>query len=131
MKVVLDSNVLLAALATRGLCETVFEACLDGHDLYSSNFILDEVKKHLAGKFKMTPARVGEIVSFLKAELTFVEPAKVAEDACRDPNDLMVIGTAVAVGADYIVSGDKDLLVLGSHLGIAILSPRQFYDRLK
>lgn len=46
----------------------------------------------------------------------------------RDPDDRNVLGAAVALGADVIVSGDKDLLILDSFEGIPILSPRQFVD---
>jgi putative PIN family toxin of toxin-antitoxin system len=131
VKVVLDSNVLLAAFGTRGLCEALLEVCLAEHELYISNPIIEELKEHLPGKFKMIPSRVLEVVTFLKSEFNFVEPAKVARDVCRDPDDLMVLGTAIAAAADCIVTGDKDLLVLGKHNGIPILSPRNFYDQVK
>lgn len=131
MKVVLDSNVLLAALGTRGLCEAIFEVCLSEHELYISSPILDELKKHLPGKFRIPAARVQEILGFLRSELRLVEPIEVAKDACRDPNDLMVLCTAVAAEADCIVTGDKDLLVLGKYRSIPILSPRSFYDQVK
>ena len=131
MKVVLDSNVLLAAFGTRGLCEALLEACLAGHIVYVSTPILDEVKEHLADKFKVAPARVHEILGFLKAECVLVRPAVVPSDACRDPDDLMVLGTAIAAGADCIVTGDKDLLALKRYQDVLILSPRAFYDLLK
>ena len=131
MKIVLDTNVLLSALATRGLCEAVLEVCLAGHDLVLSEPILEELREHLSDTFKMPPARVNEIVAFLRSECTIVQPVSVPGDACRDPDDLMVLGTALAAEADGIVTGDKDLLVLGIHQGIPILSPRAFYDRLK
>jgi putative PIN family toxin of toxin-antitoxin system len=130
VKVVLDSNVLLAALGTRGLCEALLEACLAEHEPYISNPILDELKKHLHRKFKMTPARVLEIVTFLRSEFTLVVPAQVPTDACRDPNDLMVLGTAISARADCIATGDKDLLVLGEYERIPILTPRRLYDLL-
>jgi uncharacterized protein len=49
---------------------------------------------------------------------------------CRDPNDHHVIATAVATFAPVIVSGDKDLLDLGAHAAIRIVTPRQFLDTL-
>jgi predicted nucleic acid-binding protein len=42
-----------------------------------------------------------------------------------------VLGTAVAGQADYLVTGDKQLLELGNYQGIPILSPREFYDRVR
>jgi putative PIN family toxin of toxin-antitoxin system len=121
----------MAALGTRGLCEALLEVCLAEHDLYISDFILDELKEHLPGKFKMTPGRVQEVMVFLRSEFTIVEPSRVPIDACRDPDDLMVLGTAVGAQADCIVTGDKDLLILRRHERILILSPRRFYDQIK
>ena len=56
-----------------------------------------------------------------------VTPDVVAKDACRDINDLPVLGTAIAGGADVLVTGDKDLLILHPFQNIAILSPREFH----
>jgi putative PIN family toxin of toxin-antitoxin system len=79
----------------------------------------------------MTPGRVHEITVFLKSELIMVAPVQVAGDACRDPDDLMVLGTAISARADYLCTGDKDLLVLGKYRGIPILTPRLLYNQLK
>jgi predicted nucleic acid-binding protein len=49
--------------------------------------------------------------------------------SCRDPDDLPVLGTAVAGGASVLVTGDEDLLTLHEFQGIVILSPREFHDR--
>jgi len=131
VRVVLDTNVLLAAFGTRGICEALLDACLAAHELYLSQAILDEVKEHLSGKFKMPSQQINQIVSFLKSACISVTPTAVATDACRDPDDLLVLGTAIAAHADCLVTGDKDLLVLGTHQGIAIVSPRSFWQRLK
>lgn len=48
----------------------------------------------------------------------------------RDPSDDQVIACAVAAPADYLVTGDDDMLVIGEHDGIMIVTPRQFLDRL-
>jgi len=131
VKIVFDTNVLLAAFATRGLCETLFESCLAEHEIVLSPPILDEFREHLAGKFKLPAARVNEIVAFLKAECSQVEPTPVPKNACRDPDDLLILGTAIAAKANCIVTGDKDLLTLGDYERVAIVAPRALYDRLK
>jgi predicted nucleic acid-binding protein len=53
----------------------------------------------------------------------------VTLDQCRDPDDLPVLGTAVAGGANLIITGDQDLLVLQRFGACDIISPRTFYDR--
>lgn len=129
MKVVLDTNVLLAAMATHGLCELVLSVCLQHHSIVISDPILDEFRGHLVGKFKMPVVQADEIVKFILDGSRLVVPADIPPAACRDPSDLMVLGTAIAGGAECIVTGDKDLLVIQNFGAVAILSPRAFYER--
>jgi putative PIN family toxin of toxin-antitoxin system len=128
VKVVLDTNVILAAFATRGLCEAVMAVCVDRHEIVVSEAILAEVSEHLRDKFKLPASRVREIVSFLRHQATMVIPVPISTDACRDPDDLAILGTAVAAQADGLITGDNDLLSLGTFQEIRILSPRAFYE---
>ena len=64
------------------------------------------------------------------SELAAGEVAPLFEEICRDPDDDMVLATAIAAQADLILTGDEDLLVLAEHGGIRILSPRQFVELL-
>ena len=130
MKVVLDTNVLLAAFATRGLCEAVMEVCVADHGLVVSEHVLKEFRRNLRAKIKVPPRQVDETVAFLREHMEVVKPAKVPPDACRDRADLAVLGTALAAEADCLVTGDQDLLILKRFHGTAILSPRAFHDRL-
>lgn len=130
MKVVLDTNVIIAAFAARGLCADVFEVCLADHQILISSYILDEVHEKLLSKLKLTAERASEMQTFLGSFTTVVTPVEVAADVCRDKDDLPVIGTALAAAAPILVSGDKDLLSLGTVQGISILSPRQFWEML-
>ncbi len=129
MKVVLDTNVLLAAIATRGLCDLVLTECLLHHEMIISTPILAEFNRHLTGKFKMSATLAGDIITFTREHSRMVEPTEIPSDACRDSVDLMVLGTAVAGGAIFIVTGDKDLLIIQNFQGIAIITPREFYQR--
>ena len=126
MRIVLDRNVLLAAFGARGLCEALLSACLEGHDLVTSEHILGELRRHLVGKFRLPARRADEVVAFLRDHAELVEPAPVPADACPDPDDLPVLGTALAGRAELLVTGDGELLALGSHAGIAIVTPRAF-----
>jgi len=128
---VLDANVLLAGFGTRGLCEALVAACLESHELVLSQHLLTETRRYLTTKFKMPAARADEIIAFLREHADIVKPAEVRADACRDPDDRAVLGTAVAGRVDMLVSGDKDLLVLKAHGGIPILTPRACYERLR
>jgi putative PIN family toxin of toxin-antitoxin system len=131
MKVVLDSNVILAALLTRGLCESVVTICLESHQTLLSEHILSEVGGHLEGKFKMSRAQAQEKIEVFRRHCEIVQPGRVSGDACRDPDDLAVLGTALAGGAECLITGDKDLLAIGEFKDVAILSPRAFHEHVK
>ena len=132
MRVVFDTNVLLSGLLTRGLCEALLDACLgsDEHTVVLSDHILREFERHAVGKLGAPKEEAHQAVEFLRTEAEIVEPADVPPGACRDLDDLPVLGTARAAKADCLVTGDKDLLDLGEFRGIPIMSPRAFFDRL-
>lgn len=128
MRVVLDSNVLIAAAATRGLCEAIVELCLEQHEMVLGEQILGEVEEKLTGKLKVPRGIAREYMKLLRDTAEVVKPAKVDRAACRDPGDLAVLGLIEGGRAEVLVSGDKDLLVLGEFAGARILSPREFWE---
>ena len=130
MRIVFDANVLVAAFAARGLCADLFEACLSSHECVAAARILVETEEALRRKVRLPAPRAAAIRRFLEEHLRVVDPVAVKADACRDPDDLPVLGAALAVGADCIVSGDKDLLELGSFRGIPIVGPRALWERI-
>jgi uncharacterized protein len=131
VRVVLDTNVLLAAIATHGLCQALVTLVFRDHVVILSEHILGEVAKHYRGKFKATKRQADAAVHVLRANAEVVEPVTVPLGTVRDKDDLPVLGTAVAGSAAVLVTGDQELLALGLFRGVAILSPRDFYERLR
>ena len=131
MKVVLDANVVLAALGFGGICRSVMDVCIDSHDLILSEHLLAEVHHHLQHKLHHTAPMADQRVALLREVAIIVSPADVPASSCRDPDDLPVLGTMVAGQADCLVTADNDLLVLEQFNGHRILSPRQFWESLK
>lgn len=131
MRVVLDSNVIIAAFATEGMCHSLFEACLINHTLILSEDLLREIRDHLEDKIKLPSSRSMEIISFLKKHSALQTPPQLSPALCRDPDDVKVLALALGSKADCMVTGDKDLLVMKSFQGIPILSPREFWEELK
>ena len=127
MRLVLDSNVLIAAFVARGVCADLLEHAVRVHDPATSDFILEEVHRKLCEKIRVTKSQADEAVKLLRNRFEVVEPTTIDEEACRDPNDLPVLGTAVAARCDVLVSGDKDLLELETFRGIRIVSPGAFW----
>lgn len=131
MKVLLDSSVLVAAHISRaGICAELLEDVLMDHELVISQFIIDELSRKLQEKFKFPENEVAEVCSSLLAGCEMVSPAEVPSTACRDPNDLPVLGTAVAGHVDVLVTVDKDLLDLQQYSGISIIRPGQFWRQV-
>jgi len=128
VKIVLDTNVLIAAHVARGLAHSVFELCLNEHTIILSSSILKELANGLLKKIGQPPSIAGPIIEQLKRIADIREPVPVPAGSCRDSGDLHVLGLAAAAGADRIVTGDDDLLALGSFRGIPIVSPREFWD---
>jgi uncharacterized protein len=87
--------------------------------------ILEEVRRILIVKFGWESSAVEFRLSVLLAKSISVT-VKGNVHACRDPNDDMVLECAVLAGAKLIVTGDKDLLVVGKYEGIQILSPAEY-----
>ncbi len=128
MIIVLDTNVLVAALVARGLCHEVVQRSIRAHAVVSSSPLFEELERTLRERFALTPGAQ----TFLRELKRFVQQVEVVAlpaPVCRDPDDDLVLATAVAAHAEIIVTGGQDLLVLGQHERIAILSPRQFLER--
>jgi putative PIN family toxin of toxin-antitoxin system len=127
--VVLDTNVLVAALVAEGLCREVVHRALRLRIVASSTPLLSELHATLERKFRINEATAA-FLNGLGREVRLVAPQPLPLRVCRDADDDVVLATAVAAGADVIVTGDQDLLILGSHAGIQIVMPRQFLELL-
>jgi len=130
VRVVLDTNVLFAAFRLgSGFCHDLFRHCILRHEIVTSEHILDELRRHLTGKGKLTTEKINEVIEGLRSASTVVQPAIVPAHTCRDPDDLAVLGTAIVSQASVLVTGDNDLLTLHPFTNIAILSPRAFHTQ--
>ena len=126
MRVVLDTNVLIAAFVSRGRCAQLLEHCAEAHEMVTSAGLLDEYEEKLVRKFKLTLDLARSNATLLRSMMEVVEPRPLPTPVCRDPDDDLVLATAVAGGCECIVTGDKDLLVLGSYQTVDIISPGDF-----
>jgi putative PIN family toxin of toxin-antitoxin system len=131
VRVLIDSSVLVAAHISRaGVCAELLEDVLMDHELVMSQFIIDELARKLRDKFKFTEDEIAEVRSHLLADCEMVSSVEVSSTACRDPNDLPVLGTAVAGRTDVLITVDKDLPDLREYSGISIIQPGQFWRRV-
>jgi uncharacterized protein len=127
VKIVLDSNILVAAVATRGACAELFARVLSVHRYAVHAQILAEVQNALLEKFKVPPAKVEATITLLRDTATLLEAPPLQPGVCRDPDDDGILALAHAFGAEVLVTGDQDLLVLNPWEGIPIVRPREFW----
>lgn len=127
MKIVLDTNVLIAGFISHGVCNELIEYCAINHEVVLSPFILGEFKQKLIHKFGFSTHEAANAVTLLESRFEVVTPVELIKPICRDGDDDQVIGTAVAGDCECIVTGDKDLLDLRHVKQIRMISPSSFW----
>jgi putative PIN family toxin of toxin-antitoxin system len=131
MKVVLDTNVLIAAFATQGLCHAVFEVCIDQHQIVLSEQILKEFASNMERKLKAPSGVVDDAVQFLRDHSSIHKAEKLLKRISRDAADDHILALADETNADYVITGDKDLLILKKYKKVPIILPREFWETLR
>ncbi len=130
MRAVLDTNVIIAAFASRGLCAELFEVCLVDHTIVISEHILSEIQKKLIEKIHLPKSTLQNIIDYFRSIAEVFEPEHI-ESVCRDKDDNKIIGTALAGSARFIITGDSDLLSLKKYKGVRIITPREYWSLLR
>ena len=131
MKVFLDTNVLVSAFATRGLCADVLRQVLAEHELLVGERVLREVGRVLRAKLRVPQPVIDEIEQFLRTQTAVAATGTRATAKVRDANDTRILAEAVAGGADVLVTGDRDLLDFADRSPLRIVTPRGFWELLK
>lgn len=132
MRVFLDTNVLVSGFATRGLSADVVRLLLAEHDLLTSETVLAESRRVLRKKLGVLAEKVREIEELLRRY--HVEPLPEAESPVevRDPDDELILASAVAAGAEVLVTGDRDLLDVADKVeALRIMTPRMFWESVR
>ena len=131
MIVCFDTNVLVSAVATRGLCADVVNAALAEHQLVVSEAMLAELRQVLQQKLRLPEPLIEEMDAFLRWHATVIRAKSALDVRLRDVNDRMLLAEAVTCKADVLVTGDQDLLGIAAKVPIKILSPRGFWELLR
>ena len=128
MKAVLDTNVLIAAFLTEGICAKLLSrARRRDFDLILCDVILQEFKDVLKKKFSTSPHETSEALIILsEAALQVLSQTDPIRPICRDSDDDLILSCARDAIADHVVTGDEDLLALKNYMGISIISPGEF-----
>ena len=128
-RVVFDTNVIVSAmLFTESVPSRVFLEVLNNGMILMSRSLARELSLVLGrGKFDRYVSHE-QRDEFLASLIRESEPIEITESihVCRDPKDNLILELAADGNADFIVTGDADLLVLNSFRGVRILTPTEF-----
>jgi len=131
MRVFLDTNVLASAAATRGLCADMLREVLTSHELIISDLLLEELRRVLQHKLKVPPALISDFLNLLIQDAIVANPANLPDVKLKDKDDVIILASALTANADFLVTGDNELLALVKVGNLEIVSPRGFWDKLK
>ena len=127
MKAVFDTNVLVAAFVTEGVCAKLLgRARRRQLDLVISPFILKEFENVLLKKLSASKEQTRTATKLISEAAQMVNPTSMVSGVCRDPDDDQILSCTLSAEADYLVTGDMDLLELEEFRGIRILTPGAF-----
>lgn len=132
MVIVFDNNVVISAALfwTSIPAQALLKARKNNHIILSSRFTLAELRTTMLNskfdKYVSLSKRIGFCETYESG--SHIIPISVSILACRDPKDNMFLELAISANADYIISGDNDLLSMNPFKGIQIISPKKFTE---
>ncbi len=125
--IVIDSNVWISALIFGGNPGKILKLFVDNKvEVVMSEEIITELRRIIINKFPLFVNSLNLLEASLRKDTVFVQLGSITIDASRDVDDNRILETAYIGKAKYIISGDKDLLVLKKYEDIKILSPVDF-----
>lgn len=128
MKVVFDTNVLIAAFLTEGLCSKLLIRARKGNfELILSDDIIEEFETVLRRKIKLSGQEISDARTILEeATEEIIQKVNPIKPICRDKSDNKILACALTTNADYLVTGDEDLLTIKQYGKTRIISPKEF-----
>jgi len=136
IQAVIDTNVIISGMAyPASVPGKIMQAWRSGAiDVYLSEYILDEIRRvlpRLRSRHGMSEAEIDDLVDILGLLAEILEPAALPPESVRGIKDTPVLGTLIrgmqTHSVDYLITGDKDLLVLKEHY--PVITPAEFWSR--
>lgn len=132
MRVFLDTNVLVSGFATRGLSFDVVRLLLAEYDLRTSEVVIRETRRVLTEKFGVPESRVQKVEALLRQYPVEPDSDVPLPVNIRDADDEQVLASAIASGAEVLVTGDRDLLDVADEVNaLRIMTPREFWEEFR
>ena len=129
MRVFLDTNVLVSAFATRGLCADVLRLVLVEHTLVTGEAVLEELTRVLTEKIGVPGTVIEEIAVLMRRHHVEPIPDTPTPFPETDADDQVIMASAILADSDALITGDRDLLDLRLEVHRpVIIDPRGFWD---
>ena len=130
MRVLLDTNVMVSAVTTRGLGADVFRAVLAAHELVTCAQVIQEVRRILRIKFGVPEPLIAEYLELIGQDAIVAESGDPPDLPIQDRDDAEIVAAAIAAKTEVLVTGDHELQSLKNAGKVRILSPRAFWEEL-
>jgi len=130
VRVLLDTNVIVSAVATRGLCADVFRIVLAAHELVTCAQVIQEVRRILRIKFDVPEQLIAEYLELIGQDAIVAEPEDLPDLPIQDRDDAAIVAAAISARAEVLVTGDHELQSLKNIGQLRIISPRAFWEEL-
>jgi putative PIN family toxin of toxin-antitoxin system len=132
MNVFIDTNVLISAFITRGLCAEIVQNIIAKHRLLTGELVIDEFERVLTRKFTFDKDLIDLTVKYIRTFEIAPTPVDHLPFEGLNEMDALILTSAILAKADLFVTGDSDFLKLQKeNHGIKILSPRELWRMLQ
>ena len=129
IRVVIDSNVWLSGLVFGGKQGKIIELFIDKAILVvMSEELISELRRKITQRFPLFIPHLDLLEASLRKDTVMVKLGSQTVTVSRDPDDDKFIETALLGECQYIISGDKDLLVIRSYKNIRVIKPAEFLE---
>lgn len=130
-----DTNVLISAFLSNGTCYRLVQHLIGHpeHELIIGEFVLREAQEKLRRKIRAPETEIEMFAELLlSGALPSPPPDLLPSVPVRDPDDAWVLASALHVGAEVLVTGDRDLLDIAAEVDeLNITTPRVLWDLLQ
>jgi len=127
MRILVDTNVIVSGLITKGACFEILEDLVYSHTPIVTPFVLAECQEVLLQKFHLSKPTIKSLLTVIERYFIKGEKSTKLLNVCRDPNDNQILADALINKVDVILSGDKDLLSIERYEGIKVIAPKDYW----
>ena len=128
-RLVFDTNVLISTFVFPGFAAKVYDYCALHVELYTSEWILSEFDEKMEQKFGYLPERRNRILETIRERHLVTMPVNDLPTDSRDPDDNNILQIALFINANFLITGDRDLLDLTKIGNTEIINPKTFFER--